>query len=266
MPLPGARGAGRPATAHPIPKGRFTAAFLARLLVDKCVLGRPLHRIAAALGHDGLDVADGTLVGVLAAVSGLLAPLAAAIRARNAAAGHLHVDETSWQVFATVAGKANHRWWCWVFVGPDTTVFRIEPCRWTAVLTEHLGIDLSAGALEQGRQLLVSSDFFTVYQALGTLDGVDPLWWGAHIRRQVIRAGDAHRELAAWSAAWVERIGVLYAAHRALAATALGGPDRDRDACAVVGGCAPRGEALDRFLVWAASPVDLEDWRGGPAP
>ena len=52
----------------PIPKGLFTALFLARLLVEKYVLGRPLERIVTALGADGLDVAKGTLVGTLKAL------------------------------------------------------------------------------------------------------------------------------------------------------------------------------------------------------
>jgi transposase len=83
-----------PPAPKPIAKGRFTTRFLARLLVEKFVLGRPTHRIAAALAHDGLDLADGTLAGVLAACSDLLAPLAAKITERNAEAAHLHVDET----------------------------------------------------------------------------------------------------------------------------------------------------------------------------
>ena len=80
---------------------------------------------APSLAHDGLDLAEGTLAGVLAACSDLLAPLAAKISQRNAAAAHLHVDQTRWQVYAAVEGKDSHRWWCWVFAGPDTTVFTI---------------------------------------------------------------------------------------------------------------------------------------------
>src|SRR5680860_761201 len=154
-------------------QGRFTSQFLARLLVDKYVSGRPLSRIAASLSHEGFEVAPGTLVGALKTCSGLLAPLDAQIRDRNAAAGHLHVDETSWKVFETVAGKANQRWWLWVFVAADTTLFTIEPSRSTRVLADHLDIDLVAGELTAGRRLLVSSDFFTVYQALDRVQGVD---------------------------------------------------------------------------------------------
>ena len=45
-------------------------------------------------------------------------------------------------------------------------------------------------------RLLLSSDFYVVYQILGRVDGVDNLWCWSHIRRYFIRAGDAHPELA----------------------------------------------------------------------
>lgn len=216
--------------APPVPKaiakGRFTSGFLARLLTEKFVLGRPAHRIVAALAHDGLHVAEGTLAGVFAACAELLAPLAEAITQRNAAAAHLHIDETSWNVYAAVEGKDSHRWWCWVFVGPDTTVFTIAPSRSLKVLAEQLGTDTDAEAeaLPEGRALLLSSDFYTVYQSLGRLEGVDNLWCWSHIRRYFIRAGDAHPELAAWTAGWVERIAALYIAHTAMAAAQPASP------------------------------------------
>jgi len=121
LPLPGPRGDRRPAAPPPPPKaitgGRFTTGFLARLLAEKFVLARPAHRIAAALSFDGLEVADGTLAGVFAALEPLLAPLAAAITERNAAAGHLHADESRWNVFAATGGKDSHRWWL-TCIGP----------------------------------------------------------------------------------------------------------------------------------------------------
>ena len=215
--------------APPVPKaiakGRFTTGFLARLLVEKFVLGRPVHRIIAALAHDGLCVPGGTLAGVFAACSALLAPLATAISARNAASAHLHVDETSWKVYAAVEGKDSHRWWCWVFTGPDTTVFRIAPSRSLSVLAEQLGIEIDeegTPTLPEGRQVLLSSDFYAVYQSLGHLEGISNLWCWAHMRRYFLRAGQAHPQLADWSAGWVERIGALYVAHSAMAAAEPG--------------------------------------------
>jgi transposase len=221
-PVPGIVAA--PVPPKPIRKGLFTAMFLARLLVDKYVLGRPLGRVGAALAHDGLHVAQGSLVGALGNVSELLAPLEQAIRTRNAAAGHLHIDETRWNVFQAVTGKDSHRWWLWVFVAPDTTVFRIERSRSLAALNAHLGLDLNEdNTLPQGRQLLLSSDFYAVYQSLGAIDGVDNLWCWAHIRRYFIRAGHAHpHQLRLWAEAWVARIGALYAARTAMTASQPG--------------------------------------------
>jgi len=64
-----------------IPKGLFTAGFIARLIIEKYVLSRPLYRIGTAMRMDGLDLAQGTLAGVFQQVSSLLAPLYDAIRA-----------------------------------------------------------------------------------------------------------------------------------------------------------------------------------------
>lgn len=234
---PGPRTVTAAVPAKPVAKGRLTAAFLARLLYEKYILGLPLHRIARALSAGGLDVAEGTLCGALKDVHALLAPLDDAIAARNAAAGYVHADETTWRVFERVEGKDGTRWWLWVFVAADTVVFRMDPTRSAAVMDRHFGIDWDAGALPDGRRLVVSSDFYTVYQSLARIEGVDPLWCWAHIRRYFIRAGDAHAQLRYWRDQWVARIGVLYVAHRDLAA-AEPGSEVHREA----------GEAFDAAL------------------
>lgn len=214
-----------PVVAAPVAKGRFTAGFLARLLFQKYVLGLPLHRIARALAAEGLDVAEGTLSGALKAVAGLLAPLGEAIAARNAQARHVHADETTWRVFERVEGKDGNRWWLWVFLAEDTVVFTMDPTRSTAVLERHFGIDRATGSLPAGRHLLLSTDFYTAYQSLARVEGVDPLWCWAHIRRYFIRAGDAHDQLRHWRDQWVGRIADLYVTHRGMAAAEVGSPE-----------------------------------------
>ena len=102
---PGPRTACAPPAARPVPKGLFTAGFLARLAYEKHVLGRPVHRIVQALAADGFDVAPGTLCGALKQIAPLIAPWAEAIAAHGRQAGHVHVDETSWQVFEDIADK-----------------------------------------------------------------------------------------------------------------------------------------------------------------
>jgi transposase len=107
----------------------------------------------------------------------------------------------------------------------DTTCFVMDPTRSAAVAERHFGITRADGALPEGRRLVLSSDFYSVYQSLAQLDGVDPLWCWAHIRRYFIRAGDAHAQLRLWRDQWIERIAVLYTAHRTLAATPLATPE-----------------------------------------
>jgi Transposase IS66 family. len=80
-----------------IPKGLFTAEFITRLMVEKYVLGRPLHRIGAAMRMEGLDLAQGTLVGVFQQVYDLLSPLYDAIRAHCLSAGLWQADETGFK-------------------------------------------------------------------------------------------------------------------------------------------------------------------------
>lgn len=211
-----------PVVPKPIRKGLFSAGFVARLVHEKYVLGRPVQRLIAALSAEGLELSKGSLCGVLRAVSELLEPLDQAIRERNAKAAHLNIDETRWEVFEELEGKNGHRWWLWVFVATDTVVFHIDPTRAGAVVESHLGIDLSSGSLEAGRSLVVSSDFYSVYQSLSRLDGVEALWCFSHIRRYFIRAADSDDELRPWRDAWLGRFAALYKAHHALRASEAG--------------------------------------------
>ena len=101
----------------------------------------------------------------------------------------------------------------------------MDPTRSGAVLARHAGIDEETGQLtadEDGgpRRLVISSDFYAVYQSAGKkADGLVNLYCWAHIRRYFVRAGDANpAQLAYWTAAWLERIKDLYAAHDELMA------------------------------------------------
>jgi transposase len=218
-------------TAPPPPKaiakGRFSTGSLARIVVAKFVVGLPCQRIISLLALEGAAFSAGTLAGVLAQVAPLLAPLANAIRERNATAGVLHADETSWPVFVELPDRPRRRWWLWVFISPDTIVYVLKPDRDTAVVAGHLGIDLAAKqpCLPGGRELVLFSDFYSVYQSLGMrVKGVRNSWCWAHVRRHFIKAGDAHPDLKDWSERWARRIGALFKAHKDFALAPAGSP------------------------------------------
>src|SRR6202050_5622368 len=171
-----------------------------------------MNSLVTGLARHGADVAPGTLAGACAQAGALLAPLEDAITARSRRSWHLHADETTWRVFAPRDGDGPARWWLWVFLGADTACFVMDATRSGAVLARHAGIDEKTGQLtpddddREPRGLVISRDFYAVY-----------LYCWTHIRRYFVRAGDANpAQLGYWTAAWLERIKSLYAAHAQL--------------------------------------------------
>jgi transposase len=212
-----------PGPPKAIGKGLVTNAFIAMLFTERFVAGRSMNSLVTGLARQGADVAPGTLAGTCAQAGTLLAPLEEAITARSRGSWHLHADETTWRVFAPREGDGPARWWLWVFLGPDTACFVMDATRSGAVLARHAGIDRETGQLTAGedqgpRRLVISSDFYAVYQSAGKkADGLVNLYCWAHIRRYFVRAGDANpAQLSYWTAAWLERIKDLYAAHAQL--------------------------------------------------
>lgn len=214
-----------PGPPKAVGKGLFTNGFIAMLLTERFAAGRSMNSLVTGLGRQGAEVSPATLAGTCAQAGALLVPLADAVTERSRDSWHLHADETTWRVFAPGGGDGPAKWWLWVFLGPDTVCFVMDPSRSGAVLARHAGIDEETGQLtdaEDGgpRRLVISSDFYAVYQSAGRkADGLVNLYCWAHIRRYFVRAGDASPvQLRHWTEAWLERIRDLYAAHGQLMA------------------------------------------------
>jgi transposase len=206
-----------------IGKGLVSNRFIVMLLTERYVAGRSQNSLVTGLARHGAEISPATLTGTCAAAGELLAPLEDAVTARSRDSWHLHADETSWRVHAPREGDGPAKWWLWVFIGPDTTCFVMDPSRSGAVLARHAGIDEETGQLTGGdgpRSLVISSDFYAVYTSAGRkADGLVNLFCWAHIRRYFVRAADANpAQLTCWAAAWLERIKNLYTAHGELIA------------------------------------------------
>jgi transposase len=209
-----------PGPPKAIGKGLFSNGFIAMLLTERFAAGRSMNSLVTGLGRQGAEISPATMAGACAQAGELLAPLAGAITERSRGSWHLHADETTWRVFAPRDGDGPAKWWLWVFIGPDTVCFVMDPSRSGAVLARHAGIDEETGQLADGedggpRRLVISSDFYAVYQSAGKkADGLVNLYCWAHVRRHFVRAGDASPvQLRYWTDAWLERIRDLYAAH-----------------------------------------------------
>ena len=180
-----------PGPPKAIGKGLFSNGFLAMLFTERFVAGRSMNSLVTGLARQGADIAPGTLAGACSQAGALLVPLEEAIAARSRGSWHLHADETTWRVFAPREGDGPAKWWLWVFLGPDTVCFVMDPVRSGAVLARHAGIDEDTGQLaadQDGgpRRLVISSDFYCVYQSAGKkADGLANLYCWAH----TVRAG-----------------------------------------------------------------------------
>jgi len=189
-----------PAPAKLIPKGMFSVGFWVRLLMEKYLLQRPLHRVLQMLALEGLDVSQGTLTGSLRRIGQLVEPVYASILEHNRSASHWHMDETRWMIFAELEGKVGHRWWLWVSVTADSCGYLLDPSRSAEVPRRHLGEDA---------QGIISADRYSAYKALGDKLLIAFCW--AHLRRDYLRIRDGYRKLRVWADGWLEHINGMFA-------------------------------------------------------
>jgi transposase len=213
-----------------IPKGKFSVESWVKFLLDKYQFQIPIARQVKQLAQIGLPVAESTIHGGFHKLSDYLLPLYEAFLVHLRTAQHLHADETSWRLFEEVPGKANHRWWLWVFASKQVglVVFVLDPSRSAKVPKMTLSEQLPAGqSAAEGRQLyqiddqtyvlndnlaVISADRLRVYQAISDLIRVAFCW--SHQRRDFVDFSKSYANqplLVAWAESWVEEIGQLYA-------------------------------------------------------
>lgn len=189
-----------------IPKGMFSHAFLAYVLVMKFFFQIPLHRLLSMLQMRGLTLNESTLVGNFKALNDTFAPLYNRLVQINKEAKHWNVDETGWKIFAHTKDKLNFNWWMWIFACKQTVVYLVDATRAGSVLMKHFGTDASG---------IVSSDRFSAYSMLSRLNkGLINAFCWAHFRRDFIKAGKEYKDLKAWAEQWLGRILQIYRLNR----------------------------------------------------
>jgi len=199
---PGPRSVTAPKQPQVIPKGMFSNAFLAHILVMKFFFQIPLHRMAMIMRMQGLAVNEGALTGMLKKLAPLLLPLYLLLTEVNRSENHWHVDETGWMHFVQVPDKQGWHWWLWVFVSPLTVVFVLDPSRSSNVPLKHFGKDARG---------IMNCDRFSAYgKLMALIEGlVRALCW-AHYRRDFLNAGKSLNCLKDWADLWVNRIAEIY--------------------------------------------------------
>jgi transposase len=189
-----------------IPKGKFSHAFLAHVILMKYYFQIPLHRLLDMLQMRGLPVTESTLIDNFHTLLTLFTPLYKRLVQINQSADHWHVDETGWKVFAHTEQKKNFNWWLWVFACRQTAVYLVDASRSASVLLKHF---------EKVASGIVSSDRYSAYTKLiRRIKGLKNAFCWAHFRRDFIKAAKENIRLKSWAHGWLTLIRELYRLNR----------------------------------------------------
>ena len=172
-------------------------------LMQKFWHGQPLHRVIQGLESHSLSVPVGTVVGGFRRLLELFRMIYQMIVEKSLSDKHWHADETGWKVFEALEGKANHRWFLWIFRSNSTAIFVLDPSRSAKVVEAFFG-DHSKGIISCDRY---RAYFCFVSKAEGRF--LIAYCW-VHIRRDflaVIKDWPAHES---WGMNWVQEIRYLY--------------------------------------------------------
>ena len=200
-------------SAPPVPRLFANTAYgvsvWSRFLFEHYACQRPVHRVAAWLGDQGLVVAPGTLADSAPRFVPLFEPLAKAIRSHQNESALRQADETGWRVQELRGDGRSSRAWLWASVNADSAYFHIDPSR-SAEAAQRLFGELAPGTV-------IVCDRYSAYKKLVRLLGgliVLAYCW-SHSRRDVIECAAGQPDLAGWCRAWLERIAAIYRLNKA---------------------------------------------------
>jgi transposase len=189
-----------------LPKSPLGVSIWTEVVLDKYLYGRPTARLCQALRHHGVPLPQGTVTEGLRKLTPLFAPMVHALRARQMGERLFHGDETRWNVFEAMEGKAGHHWYLWVTRSASVVFYHIAPSRGAAVPKAHF-----AGLHRHLVNVVLVCDRYSAYKCLAKAheDMILAYCW-AHVRRDFLNAARSWPELAPWMWKWIEDIRTLY--------------------------------------------------------
>jgi len=191
-----------PKPAQLIPRGKYSVDFWRYVLEEKYWLQRPLNRVIQKLFALGIDARPGTLTNALKHLhdARIFEVIYEFILDRSRAGAQRHMDDTGWKVFAETEGKQSNRWYMWVSVTSDCTVFVLDPRRSNEVIAEHL-----QGVTEG----IIICDRHSSFKAFSKKTKFIIAFCWIHQRRDLIKLKDGYPKHAEWAQGWLERMELI---------------------------------------------------------
>ena len=187
-----------------MPRSPYGVSVWAEIILGKYLYGQPVHRQLQDLKDMGLPLSAGTVVGGLQTLAPLFEPVLKAFYLKQMTEKIFHNDETRWEVFVTIEGKVNTRWYLWVTRSESVIYYNIDPSRSAAVPGAHF-----AGL--QDNKVVIVCDRYSAYKKLARLvENIVLAFCWAHVRRDFLDAGRSFSELESWAFDWRDYIGSVY--------------------------------------------------------
>lgn len=183
---------------RPIEKGIAGPGLLAHILISKYVDHLPLYRQAKQFRREGIELAESTLGGWVAASYELLQPLGGLLREQVFSADYLMVDETPIRVLDRAVPKNSRTGYYWPYYDPVARLvsFDYRPSRSRAGPNERL--KNFSGYLQ--------TDGYTGYDEVTARKEVVAVACLAHARRYFVEARENDPERAEWMLKAIQKL------------------------------------------------------------
>lgn len=192
-----------PKPSSVIPKSKYSTQFWRHLLEEKYWLQRPTNRTLRKLKALGATAQASTLNNGFRILheAGIFQPIYDAIVDRSRLVELRRMDETGWKVFAAKEGKDSNRWYMWVSVTDDTTVFILDPSKSNEVIRAHLD------GVAEG---IILCDRAKSYQCfVRNNPGFIIAFCWVHQRRDFIELQTGFPQHICWAEEWLTRIDAI---------------------------------------------------------
>ena len=126
---PGSKMITAPIPPKLIPRSPYGNSVWEELLLKKFLHAQPVNRTLNDFKSLGLNIAPGTVAGNLQTITPLFEPIYKAFHQQQMTENRFHNDETRWEVYQQIEGKAGHRWYLWLTRSESVVYYRMDPTR-----------------------------------------------------------------------------------------------------------------------------------------
>lgn len=201
---PGSKIITAPVIPKLIPGSPYGNTIWEEVLLRKFLHAQPVNRTLNDFSSLGLDISPGTIAGGLKKLVPLFEPIYEAFHQQQMLENKFHNDETRWEVYEQVEGKAGHRWYLWVMQSVSVVFYRMDPTRSADVPIAHF-TDLIA------KVVIIICDRYSAYKKLAkrNLAIILAFCW-VHVRRDFLNLARSYPELNKWGLDWADEISKLF--------------------------------------------------------